>query len=242
MYDDIRYEVDDPVAVITLNRPASMNAWMGTMDTEIADALKRVSADKSVVGIVVTGEGRGFCAGADMTMLTALTEGDDRDQLIAVSGGVSRHSVRRLRRPLPLRHDDRQAGDRSGQRSGRGDGVPVCALLRPQGRHPRGAVPHGLLPTGSDRRMGFELAVAASCRAIGCTRSAVLIASGLRRGSAGPRSRQLPRAGGRAARFLPHVHREPRTYMFAHLVGDHEAAGVRAVAHRSDRQNPSRRR
>jgi enoyl-CoA hydratase/carnithine racemase len=77
VYDEIRYEVDDPVATITLNRPAALNAWTNTMDAEIRDAMARAVADRSVVGIVVTGEGRAFCAGADMNMLSSLTEGGD---------------------------------------------------------------------------------------------------------------------------------------------------------------------
>ena len=68
MYEDIRYEVDDPVAVITLNRPQALNAWTEKMDFEVRDALTRAAADPKVVGIVVTGEGRAFCAGADMKL------------------------------------------------------------------------------------------------------------------------------------------------------------------------------
>jgi enoyl-CoA hydratase/carnithine racemase len=75
MYEDILYEVSDPVATITLNRPASLNAWTNTMDAEIKDALSRAAADRSVVGIVITGAGRAFCAGADMKALSALSEG-----------------------------------------------------------------------------------------------------------------------------------------------------------------------
>ena len=77
MYEDIRYDVDDPVAVITLNRPAALNAWTNSMDAEIRDALVRASADPAVVGIVITGAGRAFCAGADMNVLSALTARDD---------------------------------------------------------------------------------------------------------------------------------------------------------------------
>lgn len=77
MYDEILYDVDDPVALITLNRPDAMNAWTSTMDGEIHDALTRAEADPSVVGIVVTGQGRAFCAGADMNALKSLTEGGD---------------------------------------------------------------------------------------------------------------------------------------------------------------------
>ena len=80
MYSEILYEVSDPVAVITLNRPASMNAWTDTMDGEIKDALQSAAADRSVVGIVVTGAGRAFCAGADMKTLSSLSEGGGADR------------------------------------------------------------------------------------------------------------------------------------------------------------------
>jgi enoyl-CoA hydratase/carnithine racemase len=77
MYEQITYEVDDPVATITLSRPESMNAWTNTMDREVRDAIARASADPAVVGIVVTGAGRAFCAGADMKMLDNLSSGGD---------------------------------------------------------------------------------------------------------------------------------------------------------------------
>jgi enoyl-CoA hydratase/carnithine racemase len=85
MYDEILYEVDDPVATITLHRPESLNAWTPRMATEVRHAVLRAEGDRSVVGIVVTGAGRAFCAGADMGNLTAITEGsaltDDREPL-----------------------------------------------------------------------------------------------------------------------------------------------------------------
>lgn len=77
MYDEITYEVDDPVAVITLSRPDSLNAWTNRMDREVRDAVGRACADPAVVGIVVTGSGRAFCAGADMKLLTSLSSGGD---------------------------------------------------------------------------------------------------------------------------------------------------------------------
>lgn len=85
MYDVIEYAVDDPVATITLNRPDSMNAWTGKMDHEIRDAIARAVADPAVVGIVVTGAGRAFCAGADMKLLDNLSSGsaDDADAGLA---------------------------------------------------------------------------------------------------------------------------------------------------------------
>jgi enoyl-CoA hydratase/carnithine racemase len=71
----IRYEVgeaDSPqarVATITLNRPHRLNAWTGRMHTEYRWALAQAEADDGVRVIVVTGEGRGFCAGADSSAL-----------------------------------------------------------------------------------------------------------------------------------------------------------------------------
>jgi enoyl-CoA hydratase/carnithine racemase len=86
VYEDIRYEVDDPVALITLNRPHALNAWTEKMDAEIRDAVNRAAADRAVVGIVITGEGRAFCSGADMNRLTSISSGGDagaRDPLAA---------------------------------------------------------------------------------------------------------------------------------------------------------------
>lgn len=79
MYESILYDVDDPVATITLNRPDALNAWIPAMDREIRDAAERAAADRRVVAIVVTGAGRGFCAGADMTTLQSLSSVDGGD-------------------------------------------------------------------------------------------------------------------------------------------------------------------
>lgn len=82
MYEEIHYEVDDPVATITLHRPESLNAWTPTMEMEFRDAFARAAADPAVVGIVLTGAGRGFCAGIDLRLLESFSNGD-RDRLLA---------------------------------------------------------------------------------------------------------------------------------------------------------------
>ncbi|MBA3288541.1 MAG: enoyl-CoA hydratase/isomerase family protein [Acidimicrobiia bacterium] len=74
-YEQILFEVDDPVATITLNRPDSLNAWTDIMAEEVRDAVGRAATDPAVVGIVLTGAGRGFCAGADMKLLSGLSSG-----------------------------------------------------------------------------------------------------------------------------------------------------------------------
>lgn len=68
-YTELLYGVSDRVATITLNRPDRMNAWTPTMEAEFRAAIKTASADDEVRAIVVTGAGRGFCAGADMGRL-----------------------------------------------------------------------------------------------------------------------------------------------------------------------------
>ena len=65
-YEQIRYDIMDAVACITLDRPEKLNAWTPRMSEEMAHAIGLANADASVGAVVVTGEGRGFCAGADM--------------------------------------------------------------------------------------------------------------------------------------------------------------------------------
>ena len=76
MYEQIRYEVTDPMATITLNRPGALNAWTTRMGAEVKHAVAAAEADKSVVAIVLTGEGRGFCAGADLNDLKGISQGE----------------------------------------------------------------------------------------------------------------------------------------------------------------------
>jgi enoyl-CoA hydratase/carnithine racemase len=66
-YTDILYDVDGSVATITLNRPDKLNAFTNAMVREMIDAFDRADADDSVRAVIVTGAGRGFCAGADLS-------------------------------------------------------------------------------------------------------------------------------------------------------------------------------
>src|SRR5690348_4138458 len=67
MFEQILYAVEDGVATITLNRPEKLNAFTNTMRLELIAAFDRVDEDDDVRAVIVTGAGRAFCAGADLS-------------------------------------------------------------------------------------------------------------------------------------------------------------------------------
>ncbi|HEX7776275.1 MAG TPA: enoyl-CoA hydratase [Parvibaculum sp.] len=80
-YEDLLYEVKGHVGLVTLNRPDRLNAWTDAMEKSVKRALAAAAADDAVRVIVVTGAGRGFCAGADMAGLQSVdsTNVDDSE-------------------------------------------------------------------------------------------------------------------------------------------------------------------
>lgn len=90
------YLVAERVATITLNRPDKLNAWTAVMEQEVRAAMDAADNDGSVRVIVLTGAGRGFCAGADMSLLnTVATQGlDDRGRKQALATRGNREGVR----------------------------------------------------------------------------------------------------------------------------------------------------
>ncbi|MBN9007814.1 MAG: crotonase/enoyl-CoA hydratase family protein [Rhizobiales bacterium] len=85
-YQTITYEVAEQILTITLNRPDKLNAFNATMMTELIDAFDKADADDNVRVIIVTGAGRGFCAGAD------LSSGADTFDRDAKRGPVKRNA------------------------------------------------------------------------------------------------------------------------------------------------------
>lgn len=74
-YSEIMYDVADNIATITFNRPERLNAWTYTMGGEYQHALADAEAREEVRVIILTGAGRGFCAGLDMDQLTDIADG-----------------------------------------------------------------------------------------------------------------------------------------------------------------------
>ena len=91
-YSQIRVETRGPVALLTLDRPDKLNAWTPRMAEELAHAIAAANEDRDLGAIVMTGEGRGFCAGADVdadAVFKTRVDGKDPDNDTAGgSGGV----------------------------------------------------------------------------------------------------------------------------------------------------------
>ena len=98
--DAVLYEVRDRVALVTLNRPERLNAWNGDLAAGYFDSLDRAAADPGVGAIVVTGAGRGFCAGADMDVLQGI--GDDDGAGDGGGGRDTRDATYALSIPKPI--------------------------------------------------------------------------------------------------------------------------------------------
>ncbi|MGH8185071.1 MAG: enoyl-CoA hydratase-related protein, partial [Steroidobacteraceae bacterium] len=67
-FQAIRYEVADGILTITLNRPEQLNAFTTQMAAELIDAFHSASEDDAVRAVIVTGAGRAFCAGMDLSV------------------------------------------------------------------------------------------------------------------------------------------------------------------------------
>jgi enoyl-CoA hydratase/carnithine racemase len=92
-YKEVILEISDKIATITLNRPDKLNAWTFLMETEYRHAMATAEESDEVRVIIVTGAGRGFCAGADMGLLSSITSGTlDLDSVNTGSSAPGEHA------------------------------------------------------------------------------------------------------------------------------------------------------
>ena len=102
MSEVVLFEVDDRVAVITFNRPDRLNAWTPELQTRYFDLLEECAAREDVRAIVLTGAGRGFCAGADMQHLAELMAGNGDGAHAEPGPGDTRPVTFALTIPKPI--------------------------------------------------------------------------------------------------------------------------------------------
>jgi len=107
VFSEIRYEVEDGVCTVTLNRPDRLNAATTTMLRELGEAWDRADADDAVRAVIVTGSGRAFCAGADLG-----SGGATFDYSSRASAGVSQAPRRPAARKKGSAEDHRDGGGR----------------------------------------------------------------------------------------------------------------------------------
>jgi enoyl-CoA hydratase/carnithine racemase len=102
-YECLLYEVKDGVATLTLNRPDRLNALGGTLRDDLHDAITRSSADPEVRVMVITGAGKGFCAGGDVKAMNEAKEGQrERPLLEKIAPGRDRTLLAMRDAPQPI--------------------------------------------------------------------------------------------------------------------------------------------
>lgn len=97
MFDTIRYDIKDGIAWVYLNRPDSLNAFVAKMNRELKEAIKTASNDERVRCIVITGEGRAFCSGQD---LSEVDEKMDHGQVLRDHYGPMVKQIRQCEKPI----------------------------------------------------------------------------------------------------------------------------------------------
>jgi enoyl-CoA hydratase/carnithine racemase len=102
MYEQIDVTHDAGITTITLNRPEKLNALAGHMRRDLAEALEAAGSDRAVHVVVITGSGRGFCAGGDVAAMADLIERQDADEFSRLLGSARRvvTAIRHMTKPV----------------------------------------------------------------------------------------------------------------------------------------------
>src|ERR1700704_4988770 len=102
MYDNIDITEDSGIVTITLNRPDKLNALVGHMRRDLAEALEDAGSDRNVRVVVITGAGRAFCAGGDLERAAELIEQNNGEEFSRLLGAARRvvTSIRQMTKPV----------------------------------------------------------------------------------------------------------------------------------------------
>ena len=102
MYEHILVSEADGILTITLNRPDKLNAFIGHMRRDLAEALEHAGSDRSARVIVITGAGRGFCAGGDIEFMAQLMQRRDAEEFSRILGAGRRviTAIRQMAKPV----------------------------------------------------------------------------------------------------------------------------------------------
>lgn len=102
MYENIKVTEDAGIVTIALNRPEKLNAFIGRMRRDLADALEHAGSDSRVRVVVITGTGRGFCAGGDVAYMDELAERKDAEEFARILGAGRRvvTAIREMTKPV----------------------------------------------------------------------------------------------------------------------------------------------
>src|ERR1041385_4786452 len=89
-YEHILIDETDGIVTITLNRPEKLNAFIGHMRRDLAEALEQAGSERSVRVVIITGAGRAFCAGGDVEFMYQLMERGDSEEFARILGAGRR--------------------------------------------------------------------------------------------------------------------------------------------------------
>jgi enoyl-CoA hydratase/carnithine racemase len=101
-YENINIADESGIRTITLNRPEKLNALAGHMRRDLAEALETAGSDRTVHVVVITGSGRGFCAGGDVVAMAELIERGDAEEFERLLGSARRviSAIRQMNKPV----------------------------------------------------------------------------------------------------------------------------------------------
>src|SRR6185295_15300905 len=102
MYEHIQVSEAEGITTITLNRPERLNAFIGHMRRDLAEALEHAGSDRTVRVVIITGAGRGFCAGGDIAFMAELMQRRDAEEFSRILGDGRRVilAIRQMTKPV----------------------------------------------------------------------------------------------------------------------------------------------